>query len=461
MKIDEAPKITAWLPDIVGKGYGKFWNCKKRYRVVKGSRASKKSTTIALNIICRMMEYPLANTLVIRKTERTLKESCFAQLRWAINRLGVEEFWKARVSPLELEYLPTGQRILFRGCDDALKITSITVAKGHLCWGWLEEAFECSEEDFKLVDESLRGQLPEGYFVQWSISFNPWDSSSWLKARFFDKPDKNVFAMTTTYECNEFLSAADREMFEDMKVNDPQRYKVAGLGAWGVAAGQYFREWDERKHLVAPFAIPAEWIKFRSMDWGCAKPYCCLWFAVDFDGNIWCYRELYGWGGKANVGTGETAAEVGRKIALLENPSEKISYGVLDSACWAKTGVPSIAEEINNELYKAKLPTFGKSAKGRVEGANAFKQRLIGNKNSDGQFVPAIKFFTTCLHTARTIPMLAHDKHNPEAYDTDAEDHAVDAICYACLSRPFAPVKVVTVHRDAWRDEAVPSAWTY
>lgn len=83
------------------------------------------------------MEYPLANTLVIRKTERTLKESCFAQLRWAINRLGVDEFWKARVSPLELEYLPTGQRILFRGCDDALKITSITVAKGHLCWGWL------------------------------------------------------------------------------------------------------------------------------------------------------------------------------------------------------------------------------------------------------------------------------------------------------------------------------------
>ena len=251
-------KTELYLPDVVGKGYGRFWNCKKRYRVVKGSRASKKSTTIALNIICRMMEYPSANTLVIRKTEKSLKNSCFAQLRWAINRLGVSEYWKARVSPLELEYLPTGQRIIFRGLDDAFKLTSITVDKGFLCWGWLEEAFEVTEDDFQLIDESLRGQMPDGYFIQWSISFNPWDSSGWLKARFFDKPSADVLAMTTTYECNEFLSAADKALFEEMRLSNPQRYKVAALGQWGVASGQFFREWDERKHLVAPFAIPAD-----------------------------------------------------------------------------------------------------------------------------------------------------------------------------------------------------------
>lgn len=324
-----------------------------------------------------------------------------------------------------------------------------------------EESYEISEDDFKIVDESLRGQLPKGYFIQWTLTFNPWSSSSWLKARFFDKSSDNVLAMTTTYECNEFLSDKDREYFEDMKVTDPQRYKTAGLGQWGIERGQFFKEWDERKHLVAPFAIPPDWIKFRAMDWGCAKPYCCLWFAVDYDGNLWCYRELYGWGGKPNVGTGETAAEVGRKIVQLERREENISYGVLDSACWAKTGVPCVAEEINNQLYAAKLPTFGKSAKGRAEGANAIKQRLIGNKNSAGEYVPAIRFFTTCLHTARTIPMIAHDKHNPETYDTDAEDHCVDCIAYACLSRPFAPVKVTPKRRDAWRDETVPSAWTY
>ena len=72
-----------YLPDIVGKGYGSFWNFKGRYRICKGSRASKKSTTAAINMIYRIMEYKSSNALVIRKTYRTLKDSCFAQLKWA------------------------------------------------------------------------------------------------------------------------------------------------------------------------------------------------------------------------------------------------------------------------------------------------------------------------------------------------------------------------------------------
>lgn len=243
------------------------------------------------------MQYPLANTLVVRKTGASLKDSCFAQLRWAIERLGVPAWWKARVSPLELEYLPTGQRILFRGMDDPLKVTSITVKHGILCWSWLEEAYEVDEDSFNRIDESLRGQLPKGYYVQWLISFNPWSSSSWLKARFFDVPHDNVLAMTTTYECNEWLSDTDRAMFEDMKRTDPERYKVAGEGEWGIEAGQFFKEWRESKHVIEPFKVPDGWMRFRSMDWGSARPYACLWWAVDYDGSMYCYRELYGWGG--------------------------------------------------------------------------------------------------------------------------------------------------------------------
>lgn len=161
------------IQEIIGKGYAEFWNSKKRYVVVKGSRASKKSTTAALKIIVRMMQYPLSNTLVVRQTGASLKDSCWTQLRWAIDRLGVSHFWKARVAPLELEYLPTGQKILFRGLDDVLKVTSITVKTGVLCWGLLEEAYEVDENDFNRVDESLRGRLPPGYYIQWLIIFNP------------------------------------------------------------------------------------------------------------------------------------------------------------------------------------------------------------------------------------------------------------------------------------------------
>ena len=86
-------KVEVKLPEIVGKGYGSFWRWKGRYRVCKGSRASKKSKTTALWYITNMMKYPAANTLVVRKTFRTLKDSCFTELKWAIQRLGVDAFW--------------------------------------------------------------------------------------------------------------------------------------------------------------------------------------------------------------------------------------------------------------------------------------------------------------------------------------------------------------------------------
>ena len=147
-----------YLPDIVGKGYAAFWNFKGRYRVVKGSRASKKSKTTALNLIARMIASPQANTLVVRKVYRTLKDSCFTELKRAINRLGVAQWWDIRESPLEMTYSSTGQKIYFRGLDDPLKITSITVETGCLCWAWLEEAYEVmNEADFDMLDESIRG----------------------------------------------------------------------------------------------------------------------------------------------------------------------------------------------------------------------------------------------------------------------------------------------------------------
>ena len=453
------------LQQVIGKGYAEFWNSKKRYIVCKGSRASKKSTTAALKIIVMMMKYPLSNCLVIRKTAATLKDSCFAQLLWSINRLGVQNFWKATINPLQLTYLPTGQKILFRGCDDAMKITSITVEKGYLNFAWLEEAFECDEEEFNKIDESLRGQLPNNYYIQWLITLNPWDSSCWIKSRFFDNPDKNTLAMTTTYKTNEWLSDEDRDLYESIKFTDPDRYKVVALGEWGVAAGQFFKEWRESIHVVKPFEIPKEWIKFRSCDFGQAKPYCVLWFAVDYDGNLFCYRELYGYNGKPNVGTGETAKQIGERIATVETKAENVSYGVLDSACFARPGTtgPSIDQEINEVMIKNRLVIFNKSSKGRIEGANQFKQRLIGNKLADGNYKPAIYFFSNCIHCIRTIPQLAHDQHDPEKYDTNGEDHCADTICYACMSRPWTPIKAKPEQRrDAYEDEKPKrSAWTY
>lgn len=259
MKREEAVSIK----EAVGRGYNEFWSFKGRYRIVKGSRASKKSKTAALNFIFRIMKYKNANLLVVRKTYRTLKDSCYAELKWAIDRLGAGELWKCQSSPLELTYIPTGAKIYFRGLDDPLKVTSITVSKGYLCWLWIEEAYEISDEaDFDILQESIRGFVGEGLFKQITLTFNPWNERHWIKKRFFDKGrysgaqqeeqgktinvfNDDVLAITTNYMINEWLDRADLNMFEQMKKNNPKRYRVAGLGEWGVSEGLIFENWQE------------------------------------------------------------------------------------------------------------------------------------------------------------------------------------------------------------------------
>lgn len=247
LKISPNAKVIR-LPEIVGRGYATFWNFKGRYRVCKGSRGSKKSKTTALNLITRMMTYPDANTLVVRKVFRTLKDSCFTELKWAINRIGVSSFWEIKESPLEMTYKPTGQKIYFRGLDDPLKVTSITVEHGYLCWCWIEEAYEITnEDDFNMLDESIRGAIPPetGLFKQFTLTFNPWNEHHWLKARFFDNPDSETLALTTNYLCNEWLDEADLRVFETMRINNPRRYRVAGLGDWGIVDGLIYENWRE------------------------------------------------------------------------------------------------------------------------------------------------------------------------------------------------------------------------
>lgn len=257
---------TYYLPDIVGKGYGRFWRDTNRYRVLKGGKGSKKSATTALNLIYRLMKYPESNLLVVRAVFNTHRDSTFSQLKWAQEKLGVAHLWQNTVSPMEMTYKPTGQRILFRGFDDVLKLASTTVSQGFLCWVWIEEAFEIeSENDFEKLDLSVpRGNVPAHLFKQTTLTFNPWSESHWIKKRFFDKKADDVSVYSTNYLCNEFLDDTDRAVFERMRDTNYRRYAVAGLGEWGVAEGLIYEnfemlnfEFDDKGNLVYP-SVTAE-----------------------------------------------------------------------------------------------------------------------------------------------------------------------------------------------------------
>ena len=302
------------LSEVVGGGYKQFWGFKGRYKVVKGGRGSKKSTTASLWFPYNMMkfyhEYGLKpNVLVIRRYYNTNKDSTFAQLRWAINRLGVSHLWKATKSPLELTYMPSGQKIMFRGLDDPQSITSITVAEGFLCWTWWEEAFQITnEDDFNKVDMSIRGEVPAPLFKQHTLTFNPWSDKIWLKKRFFDKVGGqgvsergDILAITRNYDCNEFLGDDDINIFQIMKEENPRRYSIEGEGNWGISEGLVYENWcelefdpDAMKQVFTANNVP-KYREFHGLDFGYTNdPTAFVALLADEKArNLYIYDEVY------------------------------------------------------------------------------------------------------------------------------------------------------------------------
>jgi len=196
-------------------------------------------------------------------------------------------------------------------------------------------------------------------------------------------------------------------------------------GDWDAYEDSAFPEFDKRTHVVEPFDIPRGWYKFRAADWGYSSPACVLWFAIDYNNNIWIYRELY----TKKV----TADQFARQVINLEN-GEYIHYGVLDASTWAKRGDvgPSIAETMIQNGCRWR--PSDRSPKSRINGKLEIHKRL---KVVDKE--PGIRILSNCRNLIRTLGTLPVDDKNPEDVDTNAEDHAYDALRYGCMSRPSHP----------------------
>lgn len=402
------------LPELVGKGYKDFWNFKGRYRVCKGSRGSKKSKTTALFFIYSMMKYPGANLLVVRKVYRTLKDSCFTDLKWAINILGVQDYWSVKESPLEITYNPTGQKILFRGLDDPLKVTSITVETGNLCWAWIEEAYEINrEQDFNMLDESIRGKIEEPLYKQITLTFNPWNERHWLKKRFFDTEDENIMAKTTNYMCNEWLDESDKKLFEDMKKNNPRRYQVAGLGNWGIVEGLVYENWEEKEFDVNEISKRKGVKSAFGLDFGYANDpsafFCGL---IDVaNKEIYVFDEIY----KKAMKNRQIAEEIIRK-----------GYGK------EKIVADSQEPKSIDELYDLGLKGIRKSRKGR------------DSINNGVQYIQDYKIIIhpRCVNFITEISNYMWDKDkfdNPVNKPVDDFNHLMDAMRYALESYSKGP----------------------
>lgn len=280
-----------------------------------------------------------------------------------------------------------------------------------------------------------------------------------------------MFIPSRVYD-NKILMKNDPEYIARLReIGSPELVKAWLEGDWNVITGAYFPEFNADRHVLEPFAIPAHWPRFRSMDWGSSSPFAVLWHAVSDGfltpdgkylpaGAVVTYRELYGQAhGKVNVGVKWSANKVGRMIADIEQRyGEEVSYGVIDPSAFKWDGGPSHAERMAQEGA-----FFRKADNNRIGGWDTVRDRLCGipdDKPADniaqlghnggpsltetytdyGSLVgtPMWYCFKTCIHLIRTLPALQHDLNNPEDCDTDGEDHAPDALRYGLMSRPWS-----------------------
>lgn len=268
----------------------------KRYIVMKGSAGSGKSVDTAQNYILRLMQDKGRNLVCIRKSDITNRDSTFAELTGAVYRMfgdKADRYWQTNMSPLKLTCRANGNQIIFRGMNDDKqreKLKSITFQRGKLTDVWCEEATELTQADFEIIDDRLRGELPEGQFYQIRMTFNPVNKNHWIKKVFFDIPDTNVLTHSSTYLGNRFIDDAYRQRMKRRKIVDPEGYRIYGLGEWGEIGGLILHNWEVKDISQNP----ADYDDFAiGQDFGFNHANAILLLGWK-DGNIYILRELYG-----------------------------------------------------------------------------------------------------------------------------------------------------------------------
>lgn len=271
---------------------------RKRYRAMKGSAGSGKSVNVAQDYILKLgdMKYKGANLLAVRKSESTHKYSTYAELTGAINRIYGEyadRYWIMKLSPLEITSRVTGNSIIFRGVNDAKqreKLKSINFPNGKLIWIWCEESTELMESDVDILDDRLRGILDNpNLYYQITYTFNPVSASHWIKRKYFDYKSDDIFTHHSTYQTNRFIDEAYHRRMMMRKEQDPEGYKVYGLGDWGETGGIILHNYEIHE-------FPTEFEMFDNMrlsqDFGFNHANAIL-RAGFKDGELYICKEIY------------------------------------------------------------------------------------------------------------------------------------------------------------------------
>ncbi len=402
-----------------------FFRSEARHTAYGGARGGGKSWAMRRKLVLLAFATPGLNALLLRRTLPELRENHVVPLLKELN--GIADFNASE----RVFRFPNGARLRLGYCDGASDVYQYQGQEYDVIG--MEEATHFTEEQMRFLTTCNRTVKP-GFRPRMYYTCNPGNvGHAWVKRLFIDRqfqgnerPEDYAFIPARVWD-NKVLISADPDYVRQLEAL-PEDLRRAHLeGDWDVHAGQYFREFSRQRHVAEPFEIPAWWRRFRSMDWGYNDPCCVLWHAVDGEGRVFTYRELYV--------RRMQASEVAAQIRTLTG-EEHMAYTVASPDMWQKRGAVLRAEggfegESIAELFSRAGVPLTPADNSRVAGWQRVREYLA--PGADG--APRWQAFPCCENLLRTLPLLMFDNHNREDA-ADGEDHAPEALRYGLMSRP-------------------------
>ncbi len=423
-----------------------------------GAAGGGKSRATVEEALELTLENPNTYAYCFRKTYPELRDTLIkeAQMNYP------EEVGKYNSSTHDF-VLKNGSRICFRYCRNMQDATRYQGAEIH--WLFVDELTHFTKEVYDFLKTRVRAAKTLNIKPKVRCTSNPGGvGHGWVKVYFadlepFKMHERVIFSPTlnkTTVKKIQYIPAYATDnphLTEDYIFEleqKPEALRKALLnGDWSTFDGQVFLEftdnparYQERRftHVIEPFEIPKDWRRYRSFDFGYSRPFSVGWWAVDYDGRLYRYRELYGGTGEPNVGLKWTPQQIADKIREIEDKYEKGNHiiGIADPSIWDKSRGESIAETLERgRVY------FEKADNERIAGKMQVHYRLA----FDERGLPMMYVFKTCKDFIRTMPALVYDKNDVEDIDTDCEDHTYDEVRYMCMNNPIPPRKNLVTAR--------------
>jgi len=446
-----------------------FFSDKHPYIAYGGARGGGKSWAVRVKAILLALRYPGIIIMIIRRSYPELRANHIEPMRKMIGK----RF--ARYNDSKKEYaFRNGSTILFRYCAKEADMDNYQGTEADVIF--IDEATHFEEKVFRMFVACLRGvnSFPKRVY----LTCNPGGKGhAWVKRLFIDRrykddedPSEYSFIQALVQD-NDALMKSQPKYIKQLEALPPKLRDAWLHGRWDIFEGQFFEEFSDNPrgyeervltHVIPAFNPPKTWKRYRSFDFGYAKPFSCGWWAVDHDGVMYRILELYGCTATPDEGVKWPVPKIFSEIARIEreHPYLKGYYieGVADPSIWQENGGVSIAEiASDNGVY------FRKGDNSRIPGWMQMHYRMAFDENGH----PMMYVFDCCKGFIRTIPTLVYSENKPEDLDTKQEDHIADECRYMCMLNPIAPRESVLQPPikydplDLWKDERANDKYAF